>query len=266
MVISQCLKRNPRPSPRPRTSPRQKSRPSPNAGPAEGVSKTSNPNVNKRKKRRVIYRNPHVLARYGHRFFQTQNEQRYKDWKGRFENQTLFVCASGPSLTLDDIHTISELNHPIFVTNNTFFLVPNAAALFFHDPPWWRKYKDDVERIFSGECITPSLVPEQRVLSLHGTDFNAFGNSGAAAISFGIYTKASKIICLGLDCKFDKDGKTHWHGSHVRGLGDAKSLPKWFERFDELALYAKENNVKVINASRDTDLESFECIQLEDLL
>ena len=214
----------------------------------------------------MIYRNPHVLARYSHNLFAAQNIQRYKNWEGKLKNQTLFVCASGPSLTLDDVHTISGLNHPIFVTNNTFSIIPKATALFFHDPPWWRIYKNDVDHHFTGDCITPSLIPDENVLSLHGTDFNAFGNSGAAAISFGIYAKASKIICLGLDCKFDKDGKTHWHGSHVRGLGDAKSLPKWFERFDELALYAKENNVKVINASRDTDLESFERIQLEDLL
>lgn len=214
----------------------------------------------------MICRNPHVLARYGHRIYAEQNKQKYDDWKDRLSGKTLIVCASGPSLTIEDVHTISETKNPVFVTNNTFQLAPKADALFFHDPPWWRRYSDEVNRSFKGECITPALVPDPRVLSLHGTGFNAFGNSGAAAISFGIYAGASQIICIGLDCKFDKNGKTHWHGSHVKGLGDAKSLPKWFVRFDELAIYAHENKVKVINASRDTDLESFERAQLEDLI
>lgn len=214
----------------------------------------------------MIYRNQHMLARYGNRIYESQNVERFKKYKDLWKDKTIIVLASGPSLTETDVNTIKELDLPTIVTNNTFQLAPWANILIFHDANWWRKYRVEVSNKFKGQAVTVSLIRESNVLSLHGLGFNGFGNSGAAGISFAIYAGAKRVICLGLDCKLDSDGKTHWHGDHIRGLGNAVSLPKWFVRFDELAEYAKDQNVEIINASRDTALESFTRIQLEDLL
>lgn len=191
---------------------------------------------------------------------------RFEAWRNKWKGKTAVVLASGPSLTIEDVELIHETGWPTLVTNTTFLLAPWADVLFFHDLPWWNKYKSEVIRIFKGEIVTQSPVVEHNALCVRKTDFNVFGNSGGAAINFAIHAGASRVICLGLDCKADKDGNRHWHGAHPPGLGNALSLPKWLPFFEELEEHSKQHNVKIINASRDTALECFTRMQLEDCL
>lgn len=191
---------------------------------------------------------------------------RFEAWRDKWKDKTAVVLASGPSLTVEDVDLVRKTGWPTLVTNTTFLLAPWADVLFFHDLPWWNKYRTEVIKVFGGLIVTQSPVTEHNILCVRKTNFNAFGNSGAASINFAIHAGASKVVCLGLDCKTDGDGRTHWHGNHPQGLGNAVSLPKWFPNFDLLEEYAKQHNTKVINASRDTALESFTRVPLEELL
>ena len=89
-------------------------------------------------------------------------------------------------------------------------------------------------------------------------------NSGAGAISLADLFGARKIILLGYDCKYDDDGKRHWHGNHPKELGNAGSLPKWFGHFDDIA--KRVTHCNVINATRDTALTMWPRIPLEEAL
>jgi hypothetical protein len=73
---------------------------------------------------------------------------------------------------------------------------------------------------------------------------------------------AKQIIMLGYDCQLT-DGKTHWHGDHPAGLGNAVGVNNWpqaFWNFEERA------TVPIINASRQTALEMFPRKSLESCL
>lgn len=192
--------------------------------------------------------------------------KRFNAWKGRWTGKTAVVLASGPSLTKQDVDEIRKKGWPTVVTNTTFRMAPWANVLFFHDPPWWRRYGKEVSEVFKGEIVTKAPITENNILTVRNIDFKVFGNSGAAAISWAIHAGAERIICLGLDCKVGPEGETHWHGSHPKGLGNAVSLPKWPVNFALLEEYAIENKSKVINASRDTSLSCFTRSNLEDLL
>lgn len=70
---------------------------------------------------------------------------------------------------------------------------------------------------------------------------------------------------LGYDCK-RTGGKAHWHGDHVKQLGNAGSMPNWPKQFAGLAAMAQRKGVKLLNASRETALTCIPRVQLEDAL
>jgi hypothetical protein len=188
-------------------------------------------------------------------------------WVGRWRGRTVVCLASGPSLTVEDCDRVRESGHPAIVTNTTFKLCPWAEVLFGYDSAWWKKYRGEVDDVFSGERLT--LSPNGKMLgaqSLHAQAwFSSFWNSGACAISLAVVGGASRIVLLGYDCQ-KTDGRSHWHGDHPEGLGNAKSLPKWSKHFAGVARYAEKHGAKVLNCTRQTALTCFEKTDLEAAL
>jgi hypothetical protein len=126
------------------------------------------------------------------------------------------------------------------------------------DRQWWQRYKADVIENFTGKRYSNNNVP-----LVEKVDIEHFGNSGAACINFAAKMGAKRIIMLGYDCQHT-GGKSHWHGDHPRGLGNAKLVDKWGVKFGELA--KRLDGVEVINASRATTLTCFKRMSLEDAL
>jgi len=194
------------------------------------------------------------------------HQTRFDALKDQWQGQTVCVLASGPSLTIKDVESVRLAKWPTLVTNTTFLLAPWADILFFYDKPWWEYYRKEVSLNFKGQVITKAPVSENNVISTFGFGFNVFNNSGAACINIALHSGAKRVVCLGLDCKTSSANTLHWHGNHPSGLGNALSVFKWFEDFAKLEEMSKENNVEIINASRDTALTCFTRANLEDLL
>lgn len=190
-------------------------------------------------------------------------------WSGRWNAKTVFVLASGPSLTPPDVEAVKSYTRkhdcPVVVTNTTFRMAPWAELLFFHDRKWWEVHGEEVNATFPGLRVTMASLTAPTILSLAGTGFNAYRNSGAGAISFAVMAGAKRVITLGLDGKYAADGRRHWHAQHPR-LGDAATLPRFVKYFPQLARDAAAKGVEIINASRDTALTCFPRATLEDVL
>jgi hypothetical protein len=186
-----------------------------------------------------------------------------QNWQNRWAGHEAFVIASGPSLTEEDVEIVrqwqNETRH-VIVTNNTFLIAPFADVLFFHDLKWWNIYKNQVNM----DAVTVSHISNERVNVLGKPGFKAFGNSGTGAVSLAIYAGCKKIYLLGVDGK-KKDGKVHWHGNHVKPLGNAMSMPKWKDHFAKVGEYAKSKGVEVINMSRDTAIHCFKKQSIDEL-
>lgn len=175
------------------------------------------------------------------------------------------VCiASGPSLTKEDCELVRQWkfrdqdNRLVIVTNNTFMLCPWADILYARDNKWWTVMGRDANK-FKGRKY--SMMGR-----FHTKDpvEPPAGNSGACAITLAHHLGARSVTLLGYDCKVGPDGMRHWHGRHRIGLGDAVSLPKFYGQFQ--AIQGKLDGCQIVNATRDTDLDLWPMVKLEDVI
>lgn len=132
-----------------------------------------------------------------------------------------------------------------------FLAVPWADALYAIDAPWWKHYGQQVSAEFRGEKFSARArggavaAPSQH-----------FENSGAAALALSAHLGARRVLMVGYDCQFT-GGKSHSHGDHPPTLGNARSLPKWPEKFAQCAAHLARLGVQVINCTRETALTCF---------
>ena len=196
-------------------------------------------------------------------------DPRFVEWRGRWKGRTVFVLASGPSLTEEDVTAVRDYatahDCPVVVTNTTYRLAPWASLLFFYDRQWWRVHEQEVLDSFAGDIVTMAAINQPRVLSLFGERFNAYKNSGGGAINFAVYAGAKRIVLLGLDGQYAPDGRRHWHVQDPR-LGNAGSLPRFVKQFPSLAASAATQGVEILNASRQTGLTCFRRVALEAII
>ena len=129
------------------------------------------------------------------------------------------------------------------------------------DADWWRMkaQRADIED-FQGEKLTLS----KKIDCANLVHLPHHGNSGAGALLLAERNGANRIIMLGFDCGHASDGKTHWHGDHPAGIGNARSAPKWPAQFAQVAGWLA--GIEVINASRSTRLKQWPLQTLEEAL
>ena len=128
------------------------------------------------------------------------------------------------------------------------------------DKPWWIAYGKEASRVFQGERLT-AKCNDRYCDKVH---FFYSENSGAGAIALAELFGARKIILLGYDCKYNQDGKRHWHEDHPKWLGNAGALPRWSKHFEDVA--RRIQHCEVVNATRDTALTVWPEISLEAAL
>lgn len=187
------------------------------------------------------------------------------------------VCiASGPSLTADDCETVRNWRNIsrrstqteketgaqekiVIVVNTTFELAPWADILYAMDRNWWEGYYKKNNKQFAGIRLSPlsGLTCATKIR------FNHYQNSGVGAISLAAHLGAKRIILLGYDCQ-KTGGKTHWHGNHPKGLGNAGSIGTWPGMFERLK--KDLNGIEIVNCTRETALRMFERKPLEEVL
>lgn len=129
------------------------------------------------------------------------------------------------------------------------------------DRDWWKTYKDEVNTAFFGERFSNNSHPgNYRTTRITA---HCFANSGAGAIVTAISGGAKRVILLGYDCQYT-DGKKHWHGDHPKHLGNANRIEQWSAKFAQLA--KEYRHIEILNASRQTALQCFKMVSLEEAL
>jgi hypothetical protein len=91
------------------------------------------------------------------------------------------------------------------------------------------------------------------------------GNGGYQTINLAYLFGALRIILLGFDMKFSGN-KSHWHGDHPGVLNRDVPVKTFLQNFPALADDLKDEGVEVINATRETALECFPRMGLEEAL
>jgi len=187
------------------------------------------------------------------------------------------ICASGPSLTADDVRALRAKVGQLIVINTTFKLAPNADHLYACDFKWWQHYHKEATQtcasaaLWSYEIKTTQKFPNVKCVQgsttaqgLNRAPFrvNAGGNSGHQALNLAYHLGATRVILLG----YDMQGNTHWHGDHPQGLNNQHgNYPDYRRKMEPLARDLESEGVEVLNATRNTALTCFERVRLEDL-
>jgi len=90
-------------------------------------------------------------------------------------------------------------------------------------------------------------------------------NSGYQAINLAYLMGFKKIILLGYDMQIT-NGKIHWHEPHKGMNPDEHRLKIWKENYKQLAVELIAASVTVLNATRETALDCFKKVDLEQIL
>lgn len=151
-----------------------------------------------------------------------------------------------------------------------------ADVLYACDGDWWDKYIPDVLLKFKGELWTQdvfsrskygiNVVDACKADGLGKNKIHYGANSGYQAINLAYLFGAKKIILLGFDCKRGPNNESHHHGDHPGSLNREMPIKTWQQNFPILAKDLNDEGVEVLNSTRDTSLECFKRITLEDAL
>lgn len=187
------------------------------------------------------------------------------------------IIASGPSLTQVDALIMRRSMSHVIAVNESWRMCRDADVLYAADSMWWSMNGPSAV-MFRGERWTTDrgwhpLKPgsDMHVIpSIAGSDIKPDAphiwdgmNSAFQAMSLAIKWGARKIVFIGLDMG-NTGGETHWHGDHANGLANNSPYGSFMELFTIAAPMIEALGVKVINASRVTNLHCFEEMVLAD--
>jgi len=181
---------------------------------------------------------------------------------------TWAVCiASGPSLTRADCDALRGFGYTI-VVNCAVFFAPWADEWYAADLQFWNYYGKK-GAWFKGHRVSRSrheLVDE----TWRGAGWpTTGGNSGHQALQLAVERGYERVALIGYDHKHT-GGKTHFHGDHPRKnkvrLGNPQHCHHWARQMKRTSLTLKQKGIEVVNLSRETAIECFPRMTVEEFL
>lgn len=195
----------------------------------------------------------------------------------RWPGATFVLCASGPSLTRDDVAHVAAAHVAgavrVVVVNTTYELAPWAEVLYACDASWWATHpgaaafgglKYALEPAASRFGAVALRNTGARGLEASPTGLRTGRNSGYQAINLAVHLGAARIVLLGYDLQLGPHGETHWHRPHPQAR--RSPLADFRPYFATLAAPLAEAGVEVVNATRRTALDVWPHVALEDAL
>lgn len=203
---------------------------------------------------------------------------------------TIVCCATGPSITPEQIETARTKGFRLFVCNNAYELAPDAELLYGCNYAWWAHYWDDVKELPCEKWTTNreaagvfnlNWIAERNSpgLSLDAGVIHHGHGSGYSLVSMAWRERPDRIILLGYDCRYssDYDPQNHYTGSmprHFFGEYPA-SMQHWpsvqvrkgvhVELVELYRSIARQGLVEVINCTPDSAIDCFVKMGIEEL-
>ncbi len=198
-------------------------------------------------------------------------------WPG----STVVCLACGPSLTPEDVELVRQAHAAgrvrVIAINAAIRLAPWADARYaYHAADWKRPEEREILANFNGlrfavdgdaakYGVTLLKIDNGGGLELTKPDTIKHGkNGGYQSINVAVRLGARRIILLGYDLKRSADDRLHFYPCKGRvGINDFK---EWARYFETLPAALKSAGVEVVNATRDTALNVFPRVSLEEAL
>ena len=188
-------------------------------------------------------------------------------------NKWWLIIASGPSRTRADCDALRGIGTTIAV-NRAVFFAPWVNYLYAGDNSFWKVYGKDVAW-FQGERITHQAYLNTRQFSGDHRFRRFGGNSGHQALQYAVSQGAHRIALLGFDHKHAEDGRKHSHEDYPRqvrvdnetvSFANAANTGHWVKVMRSTARDLKRMRVEALNLSRDTALDCFPRMSVEEFI
>lgn len=214
-----------------------------------------------------------------------------------FKGETVFVLASGPSLTQETCDRLR--GRKVISVNSSCMLAPWADVLYFTDSGWYAERRDlvanwpglvvSMSRTAARELNAPGQPTMRgwpRILRVKGIGAPPFPprvngkpafpplgspgvqqgrNSGNTAVSLAIAMGAARVALVGFDCRI-VNGREHFH-SEYKGPRDlslyANEFAKAFAGWNEAAI---ASSVEIFNCTPGSAISEFPFADLEEVL
>lgn len=172
--------------------------------------------------------------------------------------ETVFVVASGPSLTREDCETLRTRGAAVLSVSDSYLWLPFAEWHYACDLFWYMKPQPgDTEprgkrvREIIPACFTSSTSAVRHFGLLRAPMFQG-SNSGTHAIQLAARLEARHIGLLGFDFAHGPNGERHFFGDHVSGLRNAPGCQTWLRELPPVIEKLNDAGVSVVNYSRRT--------------
>jgi len=223
--------------------------------------------------------------------------------KNKHVNNRAFVIANGPSLTLNDIEKIR--NEITFAANKIWLMFNQTQwrpryyvvvdKLMMEQNYLEIEAVESKNKLYADFLMTSTQKPLKNGIYFK-TDMNATHfdmNKGIytgptvvySMISMAIYMGIKEIYLIGLDHSFiipkqykeyqeenkiiiSQGEKNHFHKDYIK-VGEKVAQPEiesLDEAFHKIHLLAKDKGVKIFNASRQSKLNEFEFVNLDEVI
>jgi len=236
-------------------------------------------------------------------FFFNYKFKKLSTFKNCHKNRRVFIVATGPSLTIDDLNLIKgEISFSVNSIYKVFDKTdwrPDYYGIV--DSDVFRRIKDELVYVKLNSVFYPhnyikwsqesgfavplrqgigynafirKIIPKRFWTSSLSTDISKLVYEGTSVVHFLMqivfYMGFKEVYLIGTDCNYFCDSK---HNSLVKYKGSdnlsnsAEDIYKGLMDDYRLALeYANKNGIKIFNASRGGMLEMFPRVQLEQVL
>lgn len=188
--------------------------------------------------------------------------------------ETVVILAGGPSLSREDVKYVESFGVDILGVNDAYRICDKLTILYACDRKWWfHHYARISDMPFRKISLEDAGYPRIEKMeddgpggiSLEWPKIRTGRNSGYQAINLAILLGYKRIILLGYDMQYT-GGRVHWFGDHPKPLNNAplERIKYWIMVFNDMKDELPED-IEIINASRETALECFKRVNLEEV-
>lgn len=191
-----------------------------------------------------------------------------------FPGETIVCIGTGPSLTLADVDACRGRARVVAIKDAIDY-APWADVLYSCGADagkWWQRHGDRLAS-YTGLRFTLDPLASKWATVLKNTGYEGLETdpsglrigkcSGFQAINLAVHLGAARIVLLGYDM-MAVDDRDHFFGQHHHRIRVPFADLRPF--FASLVAPLRALGIQIVNASRQTALDCFPCVSLEEAL
>jgi hypothetical protein len=178
---------------------------------------------------------------------------------------------------MEDVRRCEVAGLPLLAVNNAYMYSSGPDIVYAGDVSWWNRHRPYVPpyslrfgmRSWRGLPGPGGVEVMERGPGEHfSLEWPVLGtgkNGGYQAINLAYLLGYRRVILLGYDMQFTW-GRRHFHPDHPDRNPQESTMREWLRIFRKMAPAMEEAGLEVVNCTRETALNCFPLMSLEEAL